>query len=1088
MNKTQTSNATISNKPSLTVYKASAGSGKTFTLSAEYIKLLIANPNGCGNILAVTFTNKATEEMKMRILSQLYGLATEDPSSDGYMEKITQETGVGRAIVSRNAGIALRNIIHNYSFFRIETIDTFFQSILRNLARELDLASNMRIELNDKQVEQQAIDSLIDQLSLNDHILAWIMSYIKENIDSDKNWNVIGQIKRFGENIFKEYYKEHSESLNNVLHSPGFFEAYTKSLRSMMERAKKEMELAATGFNKILDENGLAIDDFNYGNKGVCGYFTKLSKGLFDGSLLTSRVNKVINDGDLSIWEKKTGKDKQRLAIAKSLIEGTLHEYLLDTEQKRKHAWNDYKSSELTLRHINQLRLLNCIENKVRAMNSDANRFLLSDTQTLLHKMMEGSDSPFIFEKIGARIEHIMIDEFQDTSVVQWKNFKVLMDECMSHAGSKNLIVGDVKQSIYRWRSGDWSLLNNIKGQFEKSKDSITVKTLDTNYRSERRVVEFNNAFFTVAANKEYESQKECGEEHAKQLEKAYQDVEQRVPSKKGNEGSVFIDLFGKDESTDDVIAEVGEVVVNLLEQGVEPSKIAILARSKAMIQQIADYFAENHPEAHIISDEAFRLDNSMAVNMIIRAMTLLLNPDDSITKAFIAKAYTNNILNKGISDNVIFQSESAIESYIPELLKNNEPLLSMPLGNLVERLIIAFDLGKLEGQSAYICAFCDEVRNFISENTADVRSFLEAWNESLHSKTIQANEVSGIRLITIHKSKGLEFDNVVIPLLDWNVDRGDVLWCSPSRKPYNELPLVPIDYSSKQLKGTIYENEYNAEHLQNCVDNLNLLYVAFTRASKNLFVLGKRGNKSTRSYIVEQCLKDVSSKLQGSVFEEAENSSGRTTLNYGTIKADYGNNARREATTNVFKPEIEKIDIQISPCPPCVEFRQSNQSRDFVNGSEDDDRTSYINKGKVLHKFFSMIKTADDTEHVVKAMELDGTLAGCGLGSKQITSMIRKRLEDPRIKPWFNGRWKLFNECTILSYDDERKELVMNRPDRAMSNGKQMVIVDFKFGNKRPEYVTQVRKYMALAASMGYHDVKGFLWFVYSNAIEEVK
>lgn len=559
---------TPTEEKALTVYKASAGSGKTFTLSVEYIKLLIKNPMSFRSTLAVTFTNKATEEMKTRILSQLYGIWKQLPKSKDYIEKIKSELGVTEQFMSDRAKIALFNIVHNYSYFRIETIDSFFQSVLRNLARELDLTANLRIELNDRQIESIAVDEMIDELGEKDELLKWILGYIKENIDDDKNWNVIGYIKSFGENIFREFYKTKSKELNTLLHEKGFFEQYTKRIRTIRDEAEEELKSVAAEFFEALETEGVDIADLSYGKSGPAGYFIKLQNGQYDESIITGRVQKALDEASADCWTKKSAPQSLR-----HFAEETIVPLLEKAESTRKSNWKMYASAVLTLKHLNQLRLLNSIERKVREMNVEANRFLLSDTHTLLHSLIKDTDSPFIFEKIGSHLENVMIDEFQDTSTVQWQNFKVLLEECMSHSEEHgNLIVGDVKQSIYRWRSGDWRMLNNIKGEFPQVSDMLDIRTLTHNYRSSRRVINFNNAFFERAAEIEFNDLKECcGEDDmqlAEQLKSAYADVCQQVPDKREDSGYVHIELLPQDDYTDITLNKTVETVDHLIELG----------------------------------------------------------------------------------------------------------------------------------------------------------------------------------------------------------------------------------------------------------------------------------------------------------------------------------------------------------------------------------------------------------------------------------------------------------------------------------------------------------------------------------------
>lgn len=1079
----------------LTVYKASAGSGKTFTLSVEYIKLLINDPTSFRSTLAVTFTNKATEEMKVRILSQLYGIWKRLPDSKSYIEKIKTDMGVTEVFMAERAGMALHNIVNNYSYFRIETIDSFFQSVLRNLARELDLTANLRVELNDYQIERNAVDDLIDNLSEDDQVLAWIMDYIHENLQDDKNWNVIGQIKKFGENIFREFYKTNSKLLNEKLLEEGFFKQYTSKLRSLRNEAEAEIVNEAELFFDILNNNGIDIQDLSYGKSGPAGYFVKIRSGVYDESLITSRVKTAMDNGNGDGWVKKTA-DAELKAIASSKLAPAL----INAEKTRSRNWPIYQSAVLTLRHLNQLRLLNSIENKVRDMNQEANRFLLSDTHTLLHSLIKDSDSPFIFEKIGTRLNNIMIDEFQDTSTVQWQNFKVLLEECMSHSSEQgNLIVGDVKQSIYRWRSGDWRMLNNIEREFPTMRNMLNVKSLDTNYRSSRRVINFNNAFFTQAAEIEYRDlttgdvlQDENTDNSAEQLKKAYSDVEQNVPDFRKQTGYVSVELLPQEDYLEQTLQKTADAVRELLEAGAESSDIAIIVRSNSTIQQLAEYFAEVMPDVRIVSDEAFRLDSADSVNIIVNAMHCLTHNDDKISRTYIAKAYQIRVLGKDneLVDRLLATEDGVNESLPKQFADNTPDLLAMPLYELAEKLYDIFGLKNIEGEDAYIYAFYDCLTDYLKNNTADIDKFVEEWDDSICSKTIQVNTTQGIRLITIHKSKGLEFENVIIPFCDWSIEKTNTIWCSPKVAPFNELPLVPVDFNAKQMKGTIFEDDYNDEHLQNCVDNLNLLYVAFTRASQSLYVLARRGNANQRSYTIEEAIGNM--ELEDGILE-GDPSDKKSIIKYiyGTLET--ADKKKATQSDNIFMPQVSNKNVKMVTYDSHTDFRQSNKSREFVcdeddSNSEEKQRLAYIKTGRVLHHLFATINTTDDIEPSLKKLEIEGLIEDSNLTCESLRKMLHKRLENKQVADWFSGRWQLFNECTILDYDEDTDTVKEHRPDRVMKDGDKVVIVDFKFGAYRPEYTDQVRRYISLTKGMGYEEVKGYLWFVYTNNIEEVK
>lgn len=1086
----------MTNSYALTIYKASAGSGKTFTLSVEYIKLLIKDPQSYRSTLAVTFTNKATEEMKLRILSQLYGIWKLLPDSKSYIDKIKEDLDVTEEYMSERAGIALHNIVHNYSYFRIETIDSFFQSVLRNLARELDLTANLRIELNDYQIERNAVDELINSLDENSELLTWIMEYIRENMDDDKDWNVIGNIKRFGENIFREYYKTNSKKLNERLLEEEFFKQYTTKLRQMRNEAEVEMQNEAAQFFDALNHNGIEINDLNNGKNGPAGYFIKIKKGIYNNTIVTKRLQKVLDEGSESSWVKQKS-SKETQDIVRELANSTLTPLVHHAEDVRQKNWYIYGSAVLTLRHLNQLRLLNSIENKVRMMNVEQNRFLLSDTHTLLHSLIRDTDSPFIFEKIGNYLENIMIDEFQDTSTVQWQNFKVLLEECMSHGEQQgNLIVGDVKQSIYRWRSGDWRMLNNIEREFPYLNSILNVCSLDTNYRSSRRVITFNNAFFKRASELEYADQKSSTPDTSspEQLKKAYSDVAQKVPSFRDNHGYVSINLLPNEDYRQQALQKTAEAVSLLLDSGANYSDIAILVRSNDIIQLIAEFFANELPDVKIVSDEAFRLDSSVSVNIIVNAMLWLTHPDNILAKAYIAKAYQTYVLKKSEQEtNKLLATAEGIDSALPcALIDKRNDLLTMPIFELAEQIYTLFNIGNIKGEDAYLYAFYDALTDFIANNTADIDSFVEEWNDSIAAKTIQASAIDGIRIITIHQSKGLEFEHVVIPFCDWTLEKGNTIWCTPQVEPYNELPLIPVDFSASQMKGTIYEFDYNEEHLQNCVDNLNLLYVAFTRAASSLFVIAQRGTPSSRSYIVEQAITDI--KLEGSSLDgDPSDKKAELLFSYGEL--EIVETKAKKKSDNIFTPEVENMNVDMATFSNKVEFKQSNKSRDFVadddENTDDDDRKqlSYIKTGKILHYLFSTINTTDDIDTSLAQLEMDGLIEESDTNIKRLRDMLHKRFSNRQVADWFSSRWTLFNECTILDYDAATDTVHEHRPDRVMKDEKtgEVVIVDFKFGSPRPEYVEQVNRYKALTQNMGYPNVKGYLWFVYSNRIEEV-
>ena len=1080
----------------LTVYKASAGSGKTFTLASEYITLVVKNPQDYRSILAVTFTNKATQEMKTRILSQLYGIAHSLPDSEAYYEQVRMKTGFSEQTIRENAAKALSLLTHHYNEFRVQTIDAFFQSVLRNLARELNLTANLRVDLNDEQVEAQAVDELINSLEEGEEVLNWIRDYIDKNIEDDKGWNVISQIKDFGKNIFKDFYKDHKTELDNRFSDESFFNDFITDLRERRTRILNRLnEHAKQMYKKIRDANLDNPNLFNRGANGLLSHIIKLTKGTPSNDPTPQYVQSCIDSADK--WPASKCPAKERAAIIE-LASASLCSDLKILNDYRINDWKEYQSCNLTLKHLSQLRLLHAISEAVDEINKDTNRFMLSNTQSLLSTLMKDSDTPFVFEKMGAYLKHIMIDEFQDTSTIQWNNFRKLLDNCMAQVDSHNLIVGDVKQSIYRWRQGDWKLLNNIEHEF--TKEQIKIEPLDTNYRSEENIIRFNNAFFKQAVSQtvnELESEEIQG---ATELVEAYKEIEQK-PRKDNGKGCVRIKLFRYDSKNasdykQKILNELIENIRQLLDQGYKQKDIAILARSKTVIPDIVDSFQNIDTNVSLVSDEAFRLDASLAVNVIIEALRLLTHPHDKLTESKLVKLYQQQVIKTGKDINDLFVGENSTElkSFLPSgYIDKFESLSRLSLIDLVDEIYSLFSLDSLEGQSAYVCTFYDTLNEYLRDHPADIDDFIEEWEDTLSSNTIQSDEVDGIRLITIHKSKGLEYDNVLIPFCDWELEKtnGITIWCSgdDKEKPYGELPLIPVDYSSKML-GTVFEDDYKEEHLQNTVDNMNLLYVAFTRAGKNLFITGKKykertSGKSERSHIIQYIIEELAKELPGAIIDDAGDN-GPISFELGTLSTCEERVEKEKATENPFElsPKTHKLKIETFPHP--VSFRQSNKSHDFIKGEDIDpsDAKRYIKVGNVLHQLFSTILTEADIEPRLKELEQAGIIYNDDITSRELQNKISCALSNEKVKNWFSPRWKLFNECTILDYDKETGDVYEHRPDRVMTDGKEMIVVDFKFGKPRDEYHEQVQRYMRLLMRMGYKQVSGYIWYVLRNEI----
>ncbi len=1017
---------------SLTIYKASAGSGKTYRLSRDYINLLLHDPTSYESILAVTFTNKATAEMKRRILMDLWS--------------VTQD--VKRSALERgNAREALHNLLDNYHFFRVQTIDTFFQTVLRNLARELQLNANLRVSLSNDEVVSEAVDDLIDSLANNARLRRVVMNYVMDSMHEGRKWNVISDIKEFGDTIFKELYKTNRHRLAEVFSDPDFFDNYQNTLRTLIKTIGTEYAEKAKEVLKAMTEADLNISDFTRKESGPMSYFLRLEKGLFydEKELLKRTVEAAFNEP--TKWYNKGDAGDTNLT---TFVTDVILPAIKDIEKTRHNDAVLYKSAKVTLRHLNDMRLLAKIEDSAHNLNEAAQRFMLSDTQTLLHEIIGDDDAPFIFEKIGTRLKHVMIDEFQDTSIVQWKNFLTLLKECMSsHKESdpnlcNNLIVGDIKQSIYRFRSGDWRLLNSLEDSFV---GQSKVEPLKTNWRSWKNIIKLNNVFLRYVVNAEINEIDDA--QWKSDLIRAYADLEQEVAERNENtEGLVNIELLPKAQ-IEETPTKVYDIITNLVEnKGARYGEIAILVRKKKQVSDIADYLEEKG--IHVISAEAFRLDASKNVTTIVSAMKLLSHPDDDLSRAYL-KQMTPTLLE-------------AIDERRQELLQKT-------LHDLAESLLSMI----ICDEPAFVTAFFDSLENFSTDISPVLDDFIEAWDDKICGQTIETTSGDGITIMTIHKSKGLEFNHVIVPYCNWdgNPPHGTNLWVEPKVSPFSELPLVPVEYYTiDSLRGTIYEADGIEEYIQSVVDNFNLLYVAMTRPCKSLFVIGERdANKGfNRSRLMQTAIEIMSKEVpeiekKKVYYSGIEDKDKPITLTYGMLENNSAQDKDSALSINnsllkknpFSQPEEEELVTTMPSYTPNINFRQSNESQRF---SADDDGYELIRarlEGVEQHYIFSHINTLED-----------------------VPEEYAEYFSNEQVRSWYDPHWEVFNECAIIT---ERGEY---RPDRVIADSEHTIVIDFKFGSPHPGYISQVRRYMRLLTNMGYPDVQGYLWFVTASEPSE--
>ena len=1084
----------------ITVYKASAGSGKTFTLAASYIELLLNSDDASAfrHTLAVTFTNKATAEMKERIMARLYDLANNllTPEAEGFRQEMKKRLPhLSDELMQSRAAAALRAILHDYDHFAITTIDSFFQTLLTHLAHELGLSSGFRVDINDGEVVSRAVDRLMEALPTRPKLMAALITYITKRIEDNKNWNPASEMKDLGKHLLKEKVLLHDEQLEEALATPQATSKYAQKLKAILTEALSHITQAADDFLKHYND-ATGSEAAYKGVKEVLKYGQRLltAPAAIDKAEALKEpgktIQKMIDSTEEWIGSKYKGKH-ELMATAESLR--TELEELDKMRQQVLTVANTYK---LSTAQLSPLGLMNEIRTEMNRLNRENNRVLLAKTPQLLNSVVGDNDASFVFERVGTRFRHVMIDEFQDTSVMQWDIFRRLLIESISGLGSC-LLVGDVKQSIYRFRNGDWRILQNIESTM--GKERVNTHHLDTNFRSGDVIINFNNTFFEKAAKV---LDLHAPDTHVSPM---YTDVAQKCSQKRGGYVRVRVDIPQKNGSTpepdeSDLPEATNELAMQIRElhqQGLPYQKMGILVRKRWMAEKLIEHFSIYHPDIRLVSDEAFLLSSSPLLQALIHALSYLACPENVVARLHVATYMSrNNAESRELSlPEIIAQAESLL----PEVLRglqttstdktrteNDNGLLALPLYELCERLLTFLSPKVAAEETPYVCCFLDNVMNFIDDGAADINSLLTLWDERLSTQAVPAGETDGVRVLTIHKSKGLAFHTVFLPMCNWELEAdrtpSDLQWFKPKGKPYDDIPLLPIN-AEKATANSIYADSYAEEHRWRRIENLNLLYVAFTRAQYNLYIWSSGKNEfSTKAYMGEL----IHAALPRPFSTEEETfivyETGTPSVPADTPKAKRENESGR----NPLEESMQSIHITMQSYESRASFRQSNESRDFVSDLDEaqTEQRHYIDQGKLLHKLLSSIHTHDDLPSALAKMVSEGLLTSAE--AHQTHKLLHKRMSDPQAADWFDGSWRVFNECSILTHN-ERGALKTYRPDRVITKNGATIVVDFKFGNPNPLYHDQVKTYMQLLEKMGHTQVSGYLWYVYDGQIVPV-
>ncbi|MFY0598391.1 MAG: UvrD-helicase domain-containing protein [Cyclobacteriaceae bacterium] len=1060
------------------IYKSSAGSGKTYTLTKEYLKIALQRSGAFRQILGVTFTNKATEEMKSRIITVLRDIS--DGKNPPVQSELEEALKISSAQIKKVASSTLTDILHQYGRFSVVTIDSFFHQVIRSFAREMGLQGSFSIDLDLPAAMQQVIDEMLLDVGNDDkkQLKKWLVQFAEERVENGDSWDIRREINGLAGQILTDEFKPYSKAVLELSKDSKFFIELKKRIDQTRYAFEGNIKAHCARAIKLMKDGGVDPADFKGGK-------TQSPANLFFKVPNTFEVTDAQRKkaGDRSAWLK----DKDpKLGVLESILDSGLadcYDEIIATIEK---GTIDYQSAKESLRYFYTYGILSEINKKIQEYRDQNDVMLIADLPDFLHQIINDSETPYIYEKVGSLFQNYLIDEFQDTSVFQWENFKPLVKNS-SDEGNFGMVVGDVKQSIYRWRGGDWQLLQNqLKediGGYHVNEESLT-----TNWRSDYQVVDFNNTFFVsgLDESRRYfgESLQEVKDEdyqkkiavRIEEVLSTYEDVKQEVPAHKSeDEGFVRIGFIGEEEGEDwrkTSLIQTIKATEEAQRQGFELRDIAILTRTKPEGKKVANAFMEykNSDEVQedlkydVVSSEALYLTSSHLVRFVISMIKWLNNESNTIVLAEWLFEYERYIIKSDKNETNIFSSREYWKNVVPQpFVLQKDYLKTLPLYELVERLVGIFDLDKKKEEFIYLQGFQDAILDYSKNERGDISSFLEWWEKVKDKKTIQiSDDNNAIKIMTIHKSKGLEFPVVIIPFLNWELDHSatndNILWCEGGEiAPFNQLPVLPLRYSSK-LANTYWAMEYYDEKLKAFLDNLNLLYVAFTRAASALIAFGKLpkppkgADKPNLDKLKIKTIGDfaLSTLKSHEGFEDEE--FFYTKGKWGTSESIENQNADEFSLEKYHShPWREKANIQM---------RDALESGETVFSEA-------TQQGIRIHDLISRVKYKTDLEFVLDTPE---------------RTFITKVIEDPKIADWFDEKWKVDTEVTVLLPSGDFKRI-----DRINRSSTETLVIDFKTGSPRNKDNKQVREYIQILTEMGFANVKGRLVYLADMDVREV-
>lgn len=1008
--------------------------------------------------------------MKDRILAYLNEFA--NGRQGDLAEELKEELKLDALSFQQCAQETQAAILHEYSHFAISTIDAFFQKVIRSFTREAGLTGDYRLEIDQDAVLEEVIDNLVDELGHNPELTDWVVEFARENLENERPWDVRSSLMEFSREIFREEFKAIEDEVARKTVEPGYFRVLQSKLSASRNRFVRTISGLASESIQILKSQPWGTSDLAYGKQAGLFSFLEMAasaKKVKDIKEPSLRIQQLFAT-DATNWpSKKTNHAAAIVKVARQELVPRLQTIISTFEA----GITEALSAEVALENLYVFGLVADISRNLKEYKNENNLMLLADAPKFLNAVIQESDTPFIYEKVGSFYKNYLIDEFQDTSGLQWSNFLPLLSNSLDQ-GFKSLVVGDVKQAIYRWRGGDLNLLQQ-KVEETIGTTKVEVKNLSKNFRSAPEIVSFNNAVFAAS------SKIVAAATGHPVPEVAYEDVKQSPWRDDG--GFVHVKFLADEQDglkwKECALGAVPVFLEQLQEAGVALRDIAILVRrneeGQDIIQYLLDYKLSSKARPgmryDVVSGESLRLDTAASVNLLEAAMKYLLNTDDAIARAELAFEFARLFdKERPLTEVFAVSNQAVFESYLPPAFTHGKSTLKkLPLFELTENLIGIFKLGQVRGELPYLQAFQSLVLDFYTRERNDLGAFLEWWEINKNKKSLPVSgEVDAAQIITIHKSKGLQFKYVIMPFCSWSVEhesfKAPQLWVRSEEPLFRDVGFVPVRYSSS-LKKTYFSGYYEEEYMRCYLDNLNLLYVALTRAEKGLMVLAPAPeNKGLRN--------PVSKLLYESLISSPEL---QPTFNLATGEFVVGKfPTSTPVTTMEMKDALELDTYVVSPWRDKLVIRRTAGGYFEAGGVERQERISY---GIHLHEILSRIKDETEIDSVLKDLEVDGRISATE--KSEVRAQMDQLLRNEKIRAWFRPGWDVRTEVPILLPEGSE-----SRIDRLMIKDRRAVVVDFKTGEPVKSDQKQVAEYLDVLRKMNFPETEGYVLYVRTGEV----